>query len=106
MGQLRLSPEGTWEQKGRDYVTSRDQRGDVRSRHLPQAPQTIEQRIFNIVWANNRAVSRREIAKDLGLSSTAWLNAKIDSLVDQGYLTRIAYQYRPNMLQYKYSVIK
>jgi len=104
MGQLRLSPDGTWEQKGRDYVTSRDQRGDVRSRHLPQAPLTIEQRIFNIVWANNRAVSRREIAKDLGLSSTAWLNGKIDSLVEQGYLRRTVEAYRSNMVTYKYEV--
>lgn len=102
--QLKLGTDGQWEEKGRDYVTKRDSSGHVTSRDLPHAPLTIEQRIFNFVWSYGGAVTRREIAKALGLSSTGWLNSKIDGLVSTGYLRRTAYQYRQNMSTYKYEV--
>lgn len=103
MGQLKLV-DGSWKEKGRDYMTGRDQKGNVKSHDLPQAPLTLEQQIFNFVWASGGAVSRREIAKALGLSSTGWLNSKIDGLVEQGYLRRTAYAYRTNMNTFKYEV--
>lgn len=98
------SKDQGWVEKGQ-HVTSRDDTGHVTTRDLPPAPPTIEQRIYNYVWESSGGVSRREIAKALGLSSTGWLNGKIDGLVAGGYLRRTAYSYRQNMPTYKYAVV-
>lgn len=99
------SKERGWIEKGQ-HVTTRDGKGDMTARDLPPSPPTIEQRIYNFVWESSGGVSRREIAKALNLSSTGWLNGKIDGLVTAGYLRRVEYFYRQNMPTFKYEVIR
>lgn len=94
-----------WIEKG-EHVTARDENRHVTARDLPPAPPTIEQRIYNYVWESSGGVSRREIARALGLSSTGWLNGKIDGLVSAGYLRRVEYFYRHNMPSFRYEVIR
>ena len=104
MGTVYSKGQG-WIEKGK-HVTARDSVGHVTGRDLPPAPPTIEHRIYNFVWESSGGVSRREIAKALGLSSTGWLNGKIDGLVTAGYLRRVDYFYRQNMPTYKYEVTR
>jgi len=81
------SKDRGWIEKGRN-VTARDQLGHVTTRELPPTPATLEQRIFIAVAQSGGAVTRREIAKAVGLKSTGWLNSKIDSMVNDGFLRR------------------
>lgn len=95
--------DGKWIEKGQ-HVTGHHGKGDVTGRDLPPTPPTLEQRIYHFVWESSGGVSRREIAKALGLKSTDWLNGKIEGLVTGGYLRRATYYYRPNMPTYKYEI--
>ena len=104
---LVRTEDGLWVDPASTYVTSRDANGNVTLCELPAAEPSIEQRIVTVVWESGRAVTRREISKALGYTrhSTGWLNSKIDSLVDQGYLRRTYQPYRSNMLVYYYEIV-
>lgn len=88
MAKLVQTGDGVWVEKGRQHVTTHDENGHISSHVLPEAPPTLEQRVFIAVAQSGRAVTRREIAKALGLKSTGWLNGKIDGMVNDGLLCR------------------
>lgn len=88
MAKMVFTDDGILIEKGRDYVTAHDSNGHVTAHALPVAPVTLEQRIFIAVAQAGRAVTRREIARAVGLKSTGWLNGKIDGMVNDGYLRR------------------
>lgn len=103
---MKLLPnnDGFFVEVGSHHVTTRDVNGHVTLRELPPAEPTLEQRIYTVIAQSGRAVTRREIAKALGLTSSGWLNAKIDYLVSEGYLVRTYQPYRSNMLVYFYEL--
>lgn len=74
--------------QGGGYSTSQNHNSLKTLQHAPLAPEHIRDRIYKVVGASERAVSRAEIAKALGLKKTPWLNAAIEGLVTDGYLTR------------------
>jgi len=97
---------GDFVKEGSSHVTSYDQNGHVTSHEIPEAPLTLEQRIYVAVWQSGRAMTRREIAKALGLKSTGWLNGKIDGMVSDGYMSRNHGTHTNGWVKYEYEVLK
>jgi hypothetical protein len=68
--------------------TSRDAISIGTSQNVELAPKHPRERIWEFVALSGRAVSRGEIAKGLGYKKAPWINAHIESLVQDGWLER------------------
>ena len=78
------------------------------SRVVPYQPpalkRDIQRSIYNAVYNEGRAVSRREIAYCIGVKKTTWLDAHIERLVSDRHLIRTQMPYRPGIVIYFYTV--
>ena len=106
MAKLVRVEGGAYVKEGSSHVTSYDQNGHVTSHEIPEAPLTLEQRIYVALWQSGRAMTRREIAKALGLKSTGWLNGKIDGMVSDGHMSRNHGTHTNGWVKYEYEVLK
>lgn len=84
--------------------TSRDANGYETSRKLPTFYRDYEREIYLFVATENRAVTRQEICKAVGLKKTAWFIAKIERLVEEGFLRRVHGTWRNGALVFLYEV--
>lgn len=87
------------------HVTTqeRPQTGNVPTR-LPPLKRGIQREIVLMVKHASGEVTARQIAAKLGLKKTTWLQSHLAQLVADGYLTRYAKPYRPNLPIYYYQV--
>lgn len=106
MAKLRRTEAGDFIKEGSPYVTAHNQNGHVTSHEIPEAPLTLEQRIYVAVWTSGGAMTRREIAKAVGLKSTGWLNGKIDGMVKDGFMCRNHGTHTNGWIKYEYEVIR
>lgn len=101
---LERTEDGLFIEKGKRHVTAHDENGHVTAHPLPDAPLSIEQRIFIAVAQSGRAVTRADIAKALGLKTTGWIISKIEGMVRDGCLNREHGRHYNGVVKYLYSI--
>lgn len=85
--------------------TYRNHSGVSTSQLPPLAPVSIRQRIYTtLIDANGAALPRSEIARQLNLKKSPWLNSAIESLVKDGYLTKTEVTYRTGAPMFVYEL--
>ena len=104
MAKLVPTSDGFFVEAGKRHVTGHDSNGHVTVHPLPDAPLSIEQRIFVAVAQSGRAVTRTDIAKALGLKTTGWIISKIEGMVSDGYLSREHGRHYNGVVKYLYSI--
>jgi hypothetical protein len=67
---------------------------------------TIYARIMDVVIQGDRAMTRLEIARALGLKKTPWLVTAIERLATDGYLTRIESRTPQGVIMWLYEVTR
>lgn len=90
--------------QGDSINTSQYQDGAETSRHLIWMQPTVYARIMDAVIQADRAVTRLEIARAMGLKKTPWLVQAIERLVTDGWLTRIESRTPQGVIMWLYEV--
>lgn len=91
--------------QGPDTDTYRYPDGIGTSQHVVWYQPTIYSRIMDAVGRGG-ALTRRQIANELGLKKTPWLVDRIDRLAAEGYLTRIEARTPQGIIMWVYEVRK
>ena len=92
--------------QGDSISTSQYQDGADTSRHLIWMQPTIYARIMDALIQSDRAITRLEIARALGLKKTPWLVQAIERLVTDGYVTRIESRTPQGVIMWLYEVAR
>lgn len=87
-------------------VTSQDENGNVTFHTLPQFQRDIKQQILLLLMISDRAMSRSQIAKGLGLKKTPWLHDRIEWLVEHGHITKNVISWKNGVPMYFYGLPK
>lgn len=91
-------------EQGSGNETSHYRIDSIGSHKLPPPPRDVRREIWLFVYGSDRAVTRAEIAKQLGYKKTPWLNGIIERMVKDGFLVCYEARWKNGVPMFYYTI--